>query len=787
MSMRRPVFVITICYMLGILLAYLFSATDRPMVYGLGMILILGCFSVYKKNKKILMLVVCLTMLLLGFTNFKLKNEYKGPFVQFFQKEIYVVGDVIKGSFKDGIVLTLETEAVFSEGKKHTIQGRMIVKLGQESVLKRNMVGKRVGVYGILQAPSKKRNPKMFDYQMYLKSKGIYGILYGENKQVQVIGEGHLSYVARIANSIKDHITQVIFSILPEKEGGVLLGILLGDKDFLDTNIYQTFKDIGIAHILAVSGLHVGIVYLFINRLLRRFSSKIKIPVLLAVLCFYVMITGCSVSILRAASMGVISMIGPILNRRYDALSALCVVAFIFLVFNPISLMDVGFQLSFAAVSSIIALYQPILNRLRRLPDFLREVLAVSIAAQVGLIPVIAYHFNYMALGALIVNIPIVMLVGYIVPLGFIMIIIGFVHLQMAVILGGILFYLTNLMITLSDLVKSVPFASVSVISPSWFFILWYYGFLSIFIMDENKIKYYRCSRKRLLLLMLGCYIMGMGLVYVIPNKMKITFLDVGQGDCMLIQTPMGKNILIDGGGNDPNIKRKVDVGEDILVPFLLKNRIRKIDMILLSHHHKDHIGGLLRVLEDLKVNRLIMGMDDEKIEDVKKLKEQCFTKKIRLYKGKRDDTVHVEKHLSMSILHPINHSMKIGEEEANNQSLVVLLAYRGKNILFTGDIEGETEKVLMENYPQLKVDVLKVPHHGSISSSTDAFIAAINPKIAIIQVGKNHFGHPHPQVLDRFAKRDVAVFRNDENGAVILTIDEKGIKVKTTIESHNQ
>ncbi|WZL74613.1 DNA internalization-related competence protein ComEC/Rec2 [Clostridiaceae bacterium 35-E11] len=785
--MRRPVFLITICYMLGILCAYFFTVTDRIIICNLGTLCVLGIIAAYKKNKKVLIVVLCLTMLLLGCTNFKLKNEYRGDFIAFLDKEIYVIGDVVKASLKEGITLTIETKTVVLEGKRHRVQGRMIVKLQEESILEKNIVGKRVGIDGVLQAPPQKRNPKMFNYEMYLKSKGIYGVLYGKNKGIQVIQEGDIAYIFRVANRIKNRVTQVVWRILPEKEGGVLLAILLGDKDVLDIDIYQTFKDIGVAHILAVSGLHVGIVYLFVNRLLGRCSSKIKIPVLLAVLCFYVIITGCSHSILRAASMTGILIVAPMMNRRYDALSALCIVALVFLVINPISLMDVGFQLSFASVLSIIALYQPILTRLRRLPEFWGQVLAISTAAQVGLIPVIAYHFNYIALSAFIVNIPIVILVGYVVPLGLVTIIIGFVHLHTATILGGIIFYLMKIMVSLSNFVKSMPFANMSVISPSWFLILCYYSFLSIFIMDEEKIKSCRCNRNRLLMLIIALYMVGIGAIHFMPSKMKITFVDVGQGDCILIQTPRGKNILIDGGGSDPKTNAKVDVGKEVLVPFLLKNRVRKIDMILISHYHTDHIGGLLHVLKNIKVSSLMVGMDDEKNEILQNLKAQCFVKKIKIYKGEKDDIINVEKHLSMKILHPTKFAMNTDEDEVNNQSLVILLTYKGKKILFTGDIEGETEKKLIENYPQLKVDVLKVAHHGSVTSSTESFIATIDPKIAIIQVGKNHFGHPHQKVLDRFVENNIILFRNDKNGAVTLKIDGKSMQVKTMIKVYSQ
>ncbi|QZY56530.1 DNA internalization-related competence protein ComEC/Rec2 [Crassaminicella profunda] len=775
--MRRPILIVTAFYVLGILLQHIVCMSYETMIYIFFINIIVGIF-IYRKGFVVVLFSI---ILLLGSLNFKVNNEYEGQLESFFEKKLYVIGDVIDVSYKykERIVMTLKVEAIVMDGKKYRLSRKIYAKLKGQNDGFKSAIGKRIGVYGTLLEPQKRRNPKMFDYNMYLKGKNIYGILYGDVKRIEIIGKGNISFVIKKANRIKNKIVLIISKVLPKKEGGIFLGILLGDKDNLDQNIYTTFKKVGVAHILAVSGLHVGILYMYIQKLLKDFSITIRTFIILAILSFYVIITGYAPSVLRATSMTIILVLAPLFNRRYDSLSAIATAGLIFLIVNPLYLFDTGFQLSFIAAFVIILFYKPILHKLKFIPESIRQILSVSMAAQIGIIPVVAYHFNYISLGAFIVNIPIVIIVSFIVPIGLIMIMIGFISISMASVLGWLVSILIRVMVALSEFIEAIPFSNVEVVSPSFYFIFFYYAFFMIWVIGDKKIKDYSMNKRKGMGIVIGVYVTIAFSLYLLPGKMEITFVDVGQGDCILIKTPMKKNILIDGGGS---LQNRIDIGEDILVPFLRKNGISCIDLMILSHIHKDHIGGLISVLDHLRVKTFIMGTDYYQSEDFKTLKEKCIKQKTKIYQCLKNDKIKIEKNVNLKFIHPGKSLVMSSGDDINNNSLITLMEYKGYNLLFTGDVEAEGEQEILRSYPKLSVDVLKVAHHGSNSSSTDAFLGLVRPKVAVIQVGKNLHGHPHKNVLERLKEKNTAVFRNDQDGAVIVTLDKQRIGIKTML-----
>ncbi|TCO80064.1 DNA internalization-related competence protein ComEC/Rec2 [Marinisporobacter balticus] len=775
--MRRPICGITIFYILGILIQCTSAISYKGM---LGIFVLATIIGSYINKKKCRTIILFSIILLWGALNFSINKEYEGQLKAFFDEKVYVVGDVVDASYKERMQLILKGIEIRIDGKKYRFSDKLIVKLKGKYDPAKKIIGKRVAIQGVLTAPQKRRNPKMFDYHMYLKTKKIYSVLYGDTRKIKIIGDGDISFVSKSANYIKSNVVYRILNALPKKEANILVGILLGDKDGLDIDIYTTFKKVGIAHILAVSGLHVGILYMVLNKLLKGVSQDIRTMTILVILFFYVMITGCAPSVLRAALMASVLICAPMLNRRYDSLSAIFMIAFILLLINPIYFIHIGFQLSFVATLSIILFYKKILMKITCMPEFLRQIFAVSMAAQIGIIPIVAYYFNYISLGALVINIPIVMLVSLIVPLGLFMIFSSFISLSFASILGQIIFCLIKMLVVLSKITEAISFSNIEVISPSLFFIGTYYILFLLLLVDGRKRWGYYFSRKKGMFITMGIYVSITVLLYVVPDNMNITFIDVGQGDCILIQTPRGKNILIDGGGSH---QENIDVGEDILVPCLLRNGIRKIDLMILSHIHKDHIGGLLSVLDHLKVNVLMIGTDHYQSEDLNKMKEKCAHQKTKIYQVRKDDKISIEEHMLIKILHPSKQLITGTRDDENNNSLVALMMYKGKRILFTGDIEAEAEDEILKTYPDLSVDVLKIAHHGSYYSSTQKFITATKPKVAIVQVGKNNFGHPHKAVLNRLKNNGTYIFRNDKNGAVRVTFDEKKIKVKKMIQ----
>jgi competence protein ComEC len=774
--MRRPLIPIVAAYAAGIVLRYWIN--NLYILGGVLFLVVLSTGIVLKKSRHTTVLL-CI-FLLAGVGNLTVKFSYVSQLAPYWNQEAYIIGDVINVAYRDTGQLKLQLKEINLYNQSIRLSETTLVMLTGEVENDENIVGKRVAIHGMIREPQGPRNFKTFDYRMYLKTKNIHSLVYGTFDGLDVIGQGEINPIIKAASQIKYKITQVIFSTLDKREAGLLLGILLGDKDQLENEIYEDFQLLGTAHVLAVSGLHVGILYMVLNYLLKRTNIKVKTVVILIFLWSYTAITGFSPSVLRAVTMATFLVGAPLINRRYDAISSLLAAAFLFLIINPLLIIDIGFQLSFAAVISIIILYHPILKKIHFIPKYCAELLAVSAAAQLGTWPIVAYHFNVLSLVSVLVNIPIVIIVGYLVPVGIVLIILGILELSFSILMASIVTMIIQLMISIVDISISIPFAFLWIPSPHLWFIASYVVFIGLLNMGEGMEKKYQIHRKKCLYGLLALHMILVGIGTLLPSPMEVIFVDVGQGDSTLIRTPKGKNVLIDGGGNFH--QGVVQKEKDIIVPYLLKNGIHKIDIVFVSHGHNDHIGGLVQVLDKIKVGYVIVGTDAFKTADWVAFEKKCKEKNVKIYPVKRGDEIVLDKDVMMKVLHPDKTLIQSSRDDVNNNSLVLLMDYKDKRLLWTGDIEAEAENMIMDQYARLDVDVVKVPHHGSVYSSTERWIEGITPEISVFQVGRNSFGHPHPKVIDRYEKHNSLIFRNDENGGIRLRLDREKIEVYTSL-----
>ena len=293
------------------------------------------------------------------------------------------------------------------------------------------------------------------------------------------------------------------------------------------------------------------------------------------------------------------------------------------------------------------------------------------------------------------------------------------------------------------------------------------------------KIKTYRIIS---IVLILVIFSGNLCVYFIHTNELKIYFVDVGQGDCTLICTPNNQVVLVDGGGSEFS---SFDVGENTLFPYLLDRRITKIDYMLISHFDTDHVGGLLYILENMKVNNVIISKQGELSENYEEFKKLVIEKNINVIIVKQGDRLEIENDIYIDILFP--ESTLITENILNNNSIVAKLYYNNFSILFTGDIEEVAEQELVSKYQDLSVlnsTILKVAHHGSKTSSIQEILELISPKIALIGVSKtNTYGHPNSEVLERLEKLGAKIYRTDECGEVVIKVNQKGkINIKTKL-----
>ncbi|GAG63767.1 unnamed protein product, partial [marine sediment metagenome] len=324
----------------------------------------------------------------------------------------------------------------------------------------------------------------------------------------------------------------------------------------------------------------------------------------------------------------------------------------------------------------------------------------------------------------------------------------------------------------------SLPFAFIYVAQPSIIVIILYY--LTVFFIIEifyKKILSLKIKKKAILIVLSVTLLIIIVQVFYPADNLKVNFINVGEGDCILIEAPNKINILIDGGGTPQS---DFDVGSKIVIPYLRRKGINEIDLLILTHPHLDHLEGLLPVIKEFKVD---MVLDSGLICDISAYKEfisLILKKSIPYHKAKAGDNFIFSNNLEIFLLNPLYDSDFYNESDFNNASIVVKLFYKNADFLFTGDIEEAAEKKLLIWQNILKSDILKVGHHGSATSTNLEFLDKVDPSIAVITVGKNHFGHPSKKIIERLEDKNIQIYRTDEDGTIIIRTNGQEYWIRT-------
>ena len=676
--------------------------------------------------------------------------------------------------------------------------------------------GDKIFITGEFQEPQGMRNEGGFNYKEYLKSLNIYGSVKAKNIKVIEQNKGNIfmNFTYKISDEIKENIEE----FMGEKYSGLLIGLLLGDSSKIDENMEENFKITSLTHILAVSGAQVSYIIVAMYSLLKR---KIGIQktrvVIIASLIFYMTLTGFSPSIVRAGIMGIILMISGLVFRKNDIINSIAISLFFMLVYNPFLLENVGLQLSYLGTIGIIGFNKTIIlilkniqirnrkwkykinRKLILLISKIKEILAVTMSASLAVVPVMIYHFNLFGTYFLITNLFASIIIGPITLLGTLLVIISFISINIVKILSYILKFLIDILLFISSFSK-LPISKIYIPTPTITFIIIIYLSLiiSLFIYkvfhERNPnttilrvrnllalVKYkFKQNRDDVIKKIVIISIVISLCIIFIPRDLKINFVDVGQGDSTFIITPKNETILIDGGGSNTG---SFDVGENTLLPYILDKGYNKIDLMIISHFDSDHVGGLLTILEEIKVEKVLIAKQEEQSENYKRFLNIVKEKNIAVIVGKRGDKINIEKDLYLDILFP--ESEQIEENVINNNSLVFNIHYNNFSMLFTGDIEEIAEKRIIEitNKSRLKADIIKIPHHGSKTSSTRELLEIVLPKIALIGVGKdNLFGHPSSETIDKLDELEIKTYRTDINGEIMINVNKSGIRRIRTI-----
>lgn len=690
----------------------------------------------------------------------------------------------VRGTYTN---LRLRVDHLTLENASHTVGGLVLVRVPRYPEYG---YGDRLEVAGMLVTPPEFED---FSYKDYLARQGIHSMV--RRAQVTLLEGNGGSLFWRTLYGFKARAQRVIAAILHEPQASLLTGILLGVETGIPQDLMADFSATGTTHIIAISGFNFAIIAGMLSALgTRLFGRARSFYFALAGIVLYTLLIGASGAVVRAAVMGALYAWGVHLGRQTHALNSTLAAALLMTAWNPHWLWDLGFQLSFAATLGLVLFTDPLQRRFRGLLErllpkvwvepisaFLNEALVVTTAAQITTLPIILYHFRQLSLVTLLTNLlvlpaqPAVMLWGGLATAA------GLIWLPLGRILGWVAWLFLAFTIEMVKLTAALPHASVNLGRVRAGTVIAYYGLLlaGVWIMNQDREKRAHWLRNLTGHLptkaLVGALAVTAILIWVavgsLPDgKLHLVFLDVGQGDAILIQSPKGRQVLIDGGPDPAVLLARL--GEQM--PFW----DRSLDLVILTHPDADHLTGLVSVLERYRVERVIESGYSTDSPTYLRWRELLAEKAIPALEGRAGTQIALDGGAHLTVLHPDGDLVSGTGADANNNSVVTRLVMGQFSALLPGDIEAEVEQRLVRSGAELASVVLKAPHHGSDTSSSAAFLEAAAPQVVVISVGRdNPFGHPSPQVLERLA--GFTTLRTDERGSVEVLTDGQAFQVK--------
>lgn len=651
--------------------------------------------------------------------------------------------------------------------------------------------GTALRVRGILSRPSPERNPGEFDARAYYAARGIAHFLRVRGyENVEVLNAGPstnlLEWVMKQAViPVRHYILDLTDRTIGGEEGELLKGIFIGERSGISIGTRNAFVDSGISHLLAVSGGNVVILWGILTTILLvlRLPRTVRAFTILLCILFYMLLTGSEPPIVRATIMGGVFLVGKLLGIKSNGLNSLGVAALIILGWDARQLFDVSFQLSFVAVFSLVYVYPlvrgwfpPLVQsswwRLLLARSFNLAVL--TLVATVGTLPFIAVYFGKVSVVGIFTNILIVPTVAVSIFLGLMSSLFGWLSVPVAELFAALNLLLLKFTIATASFSGGLSWATVDTLQFKPLYALPFYAALGFLLHVRNPVV----SRKFLIAFCVLVVLNGFAPVapmdQPVENRLRVSFIDVGQGDAALVEFPGGATMLVDAGPKSA----EYDAGERVVVPFLKRRGIAKIDYLVASHPHADHIGGFARVLSTFEVKQVI--------ESGQPARDPVFLEYADAVRREQSPVAHARAmDSSFSIgsarvytLYPtatfIDTDTSRPHANLNNTSVVLKVCFGETSILFTGDAEREAEQEMLQLYGNfLRATVLKAGHHGSATSNSQEFLDAVRPHYAIISSGvHNSFGHPSDVVLQRLQEMNVEILRTDDEGAIILESD---------------
>lgn len=781
--MKRPLFICLVALLAGVYSAY-FTPDSVPFLALLIFALVLLVLCLFKKP--VFCFFCAVLCFLFGALYLLAVSETEDrPMHAFVNEYVTVFGEVTEEPETDDegaqtFTARLHRLSFLNETIAVSERVRLTVPGGEKQL----SFGDCFSAICLFRIPQMKSSTGSFDYALYLKSKNIFFVGTAEPGTLTKTGTFVPNFSERLY-ALNRRCGAGISAILPDEAAAVLRAISFSDKTELSDELSAELTVCGLSHVVAVSGMHVTILLSAIFTLLsllKRNKYKFFLPLCGLVLLF-MLFTGASPSVVRAAVMSSLSLLAFLCFRKEDSLTSLSLAAGIIVIINPFAAFDLGFILSFGATLGILLFAQPMQMRVFSLlhleeqkgfwAGLLKSVLSilcVTVSVQLFLLPLLSVLFGEVSLWCFVTNLLVTPLLPVLLVGGILVGFLGLIHPYVALPVAGFVYPFLKAFLNVVHLFGRSGFAVLTVGA---------FSFFGVYVYGVLLLAFYKVLQKRYLqslilaagMPVLLCLFLCLQLLF---PKATVTFIDVGQGDCALLTLPGGVTALIDGGGT--TYETDYDVGREVVLPHLKKEGIVKLTYMVASHPHGDHIGGLLSVMEELPVENLLVPVGFDAGEAGYEFLQKASASGINIRKLSAEDSVLLGDESSFEILMPDETWLSMLENE-NDASMVFCFRYGNNSVLFMGDLENDGESYLIENHSPVETTVLKVAHHGAGSSTGETFLDWSGPLYAYIPCGQNHFGHPSPALLERLFQENVTTYRADEDGNVTFIFNKKKIQ----------
>jgi len=722
----------------------------------------------------------------------------------------------------------LRTEFLEDKGEPIPVQGR--IKLTVSGDAPNLSTGDRIVFLGRIRSIRNFSNPGGFDYQRYMAFKKVWGSAYVSAHKLTLIQKNTAKGMGAIISGARRRMSNLIDQIGNKDQQGVLKALIVGDRNAISPELRKAFNRVGAGHLLAISGLHIGIIATVSFLLFKWMLSHIRLFLLnawtkkgavvlsMVPVLVYGLLSGMSPSTQRAVIMVIVFLTAFLFEREHDLINTLAIAAMLILIVHPPAIFSVSFQLSFAAVLAIIYGFSRLPPLWPSDPSRTRKqkwskaaikfyyFFMTSFFAIIGTLPLVMYYFNQVSLVGLPANIIFIPLIGFVVvPLGILAVFICPFTVSGAWVVLKTASAVLEQVIKIITAISGWSFAAIKTVTPNYleigcFYILFWTLLNLKYVqigpsLDLNEVQRGRANtsiqKPVVIVALLTALVFSADVAYELYQRcwrddLRVSIIDVGHGSAALLELPYGQTMLIDGGGFSDN--RVFDVGASIVAPFLWRKKIRTIDTLVLSHANSDHLNGLIYIAENFHVKHIWLNHESADTFGYRLFMEAIKKNNIQMPAYSKITGVHDINGVHLDILYPPVDFIEKKEMETwrnlDNNSLVLKASFGNVSFLFPGDIKARGEYELASTVgDKLKSTVLLAPHHGSKTSSTERFLEEVKPRVVVISSRyKSRFGFPHTSVLKRYQDMGCRVLETARNGAVSMRTNGRALMIRPYI-----